>query len=621
MRILPGRGAADAPHGCELDRPVTSPPPLASKGTSRPKLRLDASRFRPDRSRPLSRLSMHRSRLAPATAALLLGLAACGGDRSRDSDTLAADAPVAGGSLVWTVSGAPGALQPLLLETVPSKQLTDLIFERLAEIRPSLNTLGSEEYDPMLAREWSWGADSLSITFRLSPEARWHDGRPVTSRDVRFTVEAVTDPRVGSTDGEYFAAVDSVSTPDSLTATFWFSKRYPEQFYDAAARLSIIPEHLLGTVPRDSLRFHPFGSAPVGSGRWRFVRAEAGRSVELAANEQYHLGRPHLDRVVMTVVTDPTTATTQLMAGEADLYEMLRPENMSEVSRSELVTSQVVPGTAYSFMAFNFRDPADLSRPHPILADLAMRRALAMAVDRQRVVRGIFDTLAAVGMGPFPRALPVADTTHRPPHFTAAGAAALLDSLGWRDADGDGVREKDGRPLRLRLIVTTSSSGRVRLATALQQQYAAVGVDLDVRQMEFQAFVAAQRARDWDVTLGSWVLMDGSPSGLRNTWRTNGKQNAGRYANAAFDAQVDSGNAEFDPARRRAHFSRAFAIVAEDPPAVWLYEPHNAFGLSRRIVTPELRSVGWWLDLHEWWIPADRRLGRDTAARTIVARQ
>ena len=570
---------------------------------------------------------MHRSRLAPAaTALLLVSLAACepkagpGGDTAAVDPTAAAT-PVHGGSLVWAVGAAPASLLPLHPGSIQSKQLTDLIYERLVEIRPSLTTLGSEEFDPTLAREWSWGADSLSITFRLAPGARWHDGRPVTSEDVRFSLARYQDPTVGSSDASYLKAIDSVSTPDSLTATFWFARRYPEQFYDAAARISILPSHLLGAVPPDSLRFHAHASAPVGSGRWRFVGAEAGRRYEVAANEAYHLGRPHLDRIVMIVSAEPTTATTQLMAGEVDLYEYLRAENMPEVTASRTVTAHVEPGGAYTFMAFNFRDPGAPARPHPVLSDVAMRRALAMAVDRAAVVRMIMDTLGAVGAGPFPRMLSVADTTHGPPPHSTAAAAALLDSLGWRDADGDGVRERDGRPLVLRLIVPTSSASRQRLATALQQQYARAGVRLDVQRLEFNAFVQAQGARAWDVALGSWMLTDDSPSGLRNTWGSDGPQNAGRYANPAFDAQVDSGNAAFDPARRRAHFSRAFRVVAADVPAVWLYEPHNAFGVHRRFVIPELRTAGWWLDLHEWWIPADRRAPHDAALPKTVARQ
>ena len=562
---------------------------------------------------------MHPSRLAPTAAALLLGLAACEPPETPTPDAVEGP-PVDGGSLVWTVGGAPGSLLPLHLASIPSKQIADLVYERLAEIRPSLNTLGSEDYDPALAREWSWGPDSLSITFRLAPEARWHDGRPVTSEDVRFTIARYKDRAVGSNDGKYLAAIDSVTTPDSLTATFWFSRRYPEQFYDAAGRASIMPAHLLGDVRPDSLRFHRHATAPVGSGRWRFVRAEPGRLVELAANTEYHLGRPHLDRIVMTVAADPMTATTQVLAGEADLYEALRIENMAEVARSRTIAAHVTPGMAYSFLAFNFRDPAAPSRPHPVLGDVAMRRALSTAVDRSGLVRGIMDTLGAVGAGPFPRALPVADTTTRHPAFSTATAAAMLDSLGWRDADGDGVREKGGRPLVLRVIVPTSSALRQRLAVALQQQLAPAGAKVEIATLELNAFMQAQDGGDFDLTLGSWMLTDGSPSGLANTWGSRGSQNVGRYANVEFDAQVDSGNAAFDPVRRREHFSRAFRIIADDVPAVWLYEPHNAIGVSRRFVIPELRPTGWWLDLHEWWIPTDRRTPRD-AATTTVARQ
>ena len=117
----------------------------------------------------------------------------------------------------------------------------------------------------------------------------------------------------------------------------------------------------------------------------------------------------------MTVVASPATATAQLVAGDADLYEYLSSENVPEVEGSTAATARVEPGAAYTFLAFNFRDPDALSRPHPVLADVAMRRALAMAVDRADVVRAVMDTLGAVGTGPFPRVLPVADTTHRPP--------------------------------------------------------------------------------------------------------------------------------------------------------------------------------------------------------------
>ena len=531
------------------------------------------------------------------------------------------DVGAVGGTLVLTVPGAPGSLLPPHVRTIPSKQITDLVYERLAEIGPSLNTIGDEDFTPQLARSWSWSADSLAIAFALDSAARWHDGQPVTAEDVRFTFALNQDPAAGSGDRQYLRGIDSVTTRDAHTTVVWFARRYPEQFFDAAARVSILPSHLLRDVKPADLRSHPLATAPVGSGRFRFVEAVPNSRVVLAADTAHHLGRPKLDRFVMTIAPDPVTATTQLLTGNADMYEGLRLENMAQVARTPNLVARIGPGTAYSFLAFNLRDQGDTTRPHPVLGDRGTRRAIAMVVDRQAVVRAVMDTLGVVGVGPFSRALPVADPATPQVPYSAAGAAALLDSLGWRDANGDGVRERAGRPLSLVLIVPTSSALRQRIAVALQQQLATVGIRLEIRQLELNAFQEQMAARRFDLVMGSWVLTDGSPSGLRSTWGTGGTQNPGGYSNPAFDAQVDSGNAAFDRERRRAHFSRAFATIAADVPAVWLYEPHNAIAVDRRFETPPLRRTGWWLDLAEWWIPADRRIDRDRVGLPSVARR
>jgi peptide/nickel transport system substrate-binding protein len=562
---------------------------------------------------------MRAFRFRPLPLALLAAVVgACGGGDRTPASSPEGDV---GGTLVLTVPGAPGSLLPPHVQTIPSKQITDLVYERLAEIGPSLNTIGDEDFAPQLARSWSWAPDSLSIVFHLDSAARFHDGVPVTAEDVHYTLMLNKDPATGSGDRQYLASIDSVTGPDAYTAVVWFARRYPEQFFDAAARVSILPKHVLHDVEPADLRSHAFATRPMGSGRFRFVEMVPNERVVLAADTAHHLGRPKLDRVVMTIAPDPVAATTQLLTGNADMYEGLRLENMAQVAADPDLEARVVPGTAYSFLAFNFRDRTDSTRPHPVLGERAVRRAIAMAVDRRAVVRTVMDTLGVVGAGPFSRALPVADTTTAQVPFDTARAAALLDSLGWRDGDGDGVRERGGRPLSLVILVPTSSALRQRIAVALQQQLAAIGVRLDIRQLELNAFQEQMGARRFDLVMGSWVLTDGSPSGLRNTWGTGGTQNFGRYVNPAFDAQVDSGNAAFDRAARRAHFSRAFATIAEDVPAVWLYEPHNAIALARRFRTPPLRSTGWWLDLAEWWIPADQRIDRDRVGLPSVARR
>ena len=562
-------------------------------------------------------MSLSLRRLAPAVTAVATGLllASCDRGASGSSADAAAGADSTGGTLVLVVPANPGTLLPTRLSSIQGKQITDLVFERLAEIGPSLNTFGDEGFAPRLASSWSWKDDSTAISFHLDPRARFHDGHPVRAEDVRFTFELFRDPAVNSDEATYLTAVDSVTTPDSLTATVWFSHHYPEQFYDAAGRVSILPEHLLRDAPRDHLESSPLATAPVGSGPFRFVRLEPGTLIELAANTSYHLGRPHLDRFVMAQAPNPVAATTQLFAGEADMYEAIQPTDMAQFTTHPDVVPRMGPGMSYSFVSFNLKDPADRSRPHPLLADRSLRRALTLLVDRPAIVRSAWDSLASVAAGPFPRALPTADTNLRQLDYDPARAAQLLDSLGWRDHDGDGVRDRNGRALELSILVPTSSEFRKKLAVLLQDQMAKGGVRLHVEALEYQTFGQRMGKGQYDATIATWVLGDGSPAGFRNTWGAAGArpggQNFGRYVNTAVDAEVDSALVSFAAADRRAHFSRAYQMVLDDAPAIWLYEPMNTFGLSRRFRTPLLRAAGWWLDLPQWSVRPGMRIARD----------
>ncbi|MGH9203516.1 MAG: ABC transporter substrate-binding protein, partial [Vicinamibacterales bacterium] len=213
-----------------------------------------------------------------------------------------------GGTLVIALPAEPGTLLPPLMVATTEKEIGDQLFDFLAEIGPNLNTLGDAGFTPRLAESWQWGGDSLSIAFRLHPRARWHDGQPVTSHDVRFTVELMKDPKVGAHAAAAVADVDSVSTPDSLTAVVWFARRSPEQFYNVAYNVVPVPVHLLRDADRANLAAHPFARSPVGSGPFRFVRWEARTLVEVAADSAHYLARPLLDRVIWMLNPEITAA-------------------------------------------------------------------------------------------------------------------------------------------------------------------------------------------------------------------------------------------------------------------------------------------------------------------------
>ena len=193
-----------------------------------------------------------------------LGGAACaGGDAGR------------GGTVIIGAGRDVQTLFPPAAASSPDLPIAGLLFEKLADIGPDLNTIGDAGFLPRLAERWEWSPDSLRITFHLNPRAKWHDGHPVRAADVRFAFLVNTDSVVASRYAKNLrATVDSVSVNDTLTVTAWFRQRTPEQFNDLVYVLQPLPHHLLGQVPHDSLGTSAFVHAPVGNGPFRFLRWE-----------------------------------------------------------------------------------------------------------------------------------------------------------------------------------------------------------------------------------------------------------------------------------------------------------------------------------------------------------
>lgn len=559
-----------------------------------------------------------------SAAALLaiLTLAACGRSESA-AGTSDDNRASPGGTLVVAVAADADFLLPQLYTGIQGRQITDLLFDRLAEIGDSLNTVGDAGFRPRLASAWRWAPDSLSIAFQIDPRGRWHDGKPIRAADVVYSYRLYVDPAVGSAIAPLLSGIDSVTARDSATAVVWYKRRSPQQFFDAVYQVVVIPEHVYGAIKPADLRASPILRQPVGSGRFRFVRWVPGSTLELVSDTANWRGRALLDRVVFSIAPDFASAPVKLFAGEADFFESLRPENVAELAKHPELALVPYPGLAYGNLSFNLRDPKHPARPHPVLGDRGVRRALSMAVDRQAIVRNVFDSLAYVARGPFVRALGgTVQVTELP--FDREGAKRLLDSLGWTDRNGDGVREKNGRPLAFSLLAPTSSATRQRIAVLMQEQLREVGATIGIEAVEFNTFLEKQRTGSFDAMFATWNV-DPTPGSIRQTWSSAGIKSAdgnnyGSYASPAFDALVDSGAAQMKPAAASAYFQRAYQTIIDDAPAIWLYEPRPFAGAHKRLRPVGLRADGWWANLADWYIPTGSRIARDSLGLQSRAR-
>lgn len=557
---------------------------------------------------------MHVIRFRTWAAAVALGTAFFGmGGCQKSGEPGAGAAGPDGGTVIVAAAAEAETLLPPLVQTTAAKQIVDLVFDFLADIGPNLNTVGDAGFTPRLASSWDWSADSSAITFHVNPKARWHDGRPVTGADVAFSYDLSADPVVESYIRTNLPAMDSVRTPDSLSVTFYYKTKTPERFYQLVYNLWILPKHLLDTLDRKQLASSAFARNPVGSGPFKFARWDARSAIEVDANTEYALGRPHLDRVVFAISGDLGTAANRVAAGEADVVEMIRPETQDVLAKSGKVRFLRYGGWDAFYLAFNLRNPANRNAPHPILADRGVREAIAMAIDRPAAVRNVFDTLATLMEGPFVRAHFSADTSlHQLPHDSVR-AMHVLDSLGWKDTNGDGIRDRGGKPLRLDVVVPSTSLARRRMAAIMQEQCKKVGIDITVREVEPAAMSKMMNEGAFDVVINGWHF-DPSPASVSQSWGANDlntNSNIGRYKNAHADSLMKLVVEEPNPAKARALYAEIYRTIVADVPAVFLWELTGNAAVQKRIDVPSLRGDAWWATIPKWSVPAGQRIDRD----------
>src|SRR5258706_15926423 len=426
------------------------------------------------------------------------------------------------GTLIDAQVAEPGTLLPPSTEEIAANDVGEQLFLKLADVGMSENTLGDEDFQPLLAQKWEWDGP-LTLVFHLDPRARWHDGQPVTAADVEFTFNAYTDSAVASPFRPKLRRIASVPQRDSLTAVFRFRERYPEMFYDAVYHMRILPAHLLRPVPRDQWRTAQFGREPVGDGPYRFVRWQSAQSIELVADSTFFLGRPGIRRLIWRITPNLQVAVQQVIAGEADVREQLvTPDNVARARAAPQLPLYPFRGSVYTYLCFNLRASDDTTKPHPLFADRTLRRALSMAVDRASLLKSALGDLGKVPPGPMSELLGIWDPDIRQLPYDSALAGRILNGQGWRDHDGDGIRDKDGQPLAFHILVPTSSVLRRQYARLLQEQFRAIGVHVEIDELE--PSVVNQRAATgkFDTVILSRQNDPSPSSGIAQSWTRAG---------------------------------------------------------------------------------------------------
>ena len=492
-----------------------------------------------------------------------------------------------------------------------NREVSDLMFLRLADLPEDLGTTDERSFVPRLARSWH-RVDPTTIVFDLDPRARWHDGKPVTAEDVVFTIERA---KVEALDGQLAGLVrriKSVTAKGDRQVVFTFTQPYSEQLYDAVYHAPPLPAHLLRAIPADSLGTSSFAAQPVGNGPYRWKRREPGQLIELAANDEFFLGRPGPARVVILTATDAEARVNLLLGGEADavdnIYQFSNPDRLASNPRFKLYP---LPSLNIGYLLFNQRDPADTTRPHPILSDPVVRQALTLALDRPLIVRSTLGPSSLVPPGPVSAVLATRLEAPLPAASDTGKARQLLASRGWLDHDGDGTLDKGGRPLRLRTILPATSGTRLRMVAQAQEQFRRLGVDLDVQPLAPPVYTPERRSGQFDLDFAV-VSQDPTPSGLAQSWSCAGigGTNVAHYCNPQVDSLL--AQASRSQSKAREIWRQAVVTVAGDAPAIFLFAPVFIYAVDDRFERVTLRPESPWSQVWRWRLKAGQASQRDT---------
>lgn len=509
---------------------------------------------------------------------LLVLCAGCGGG-GKDASIPAGGGPAGGGAassaepegrLVIGMQQEPEILNTAVNSMVASIYVCNLIFSTFVKYDDRLQLVPDLVEEVPTVENGGISPDHLTYTYRIRKNARWHDGAPVTSYDAKFSYEVMMDPGINVETRQGWDIVDRVETPDSHTVVFRLREAYAnfagDCFYDEA----VLPRHLLAGSLGRAFQDAPFHRAPVGSGPFVFKEWVPGSRIVVEANRDYYGAGPHLREIVIRFVPDDNALAMQLETGEVDAID--------NAPNALLATLERVPATRVYRNPALFNEHLDLNCDHPILADRRVRRALALATDREEISRAIYGGVWVPAYGDdaptSPYRTPAAERRYA---FDPEGARRLLREAGWIDGDGDGIRERGGAKLRLEITTTAGNVNRERTELVLREQWRRVGVDLEVRNRHFSELYASWdeggilRRGAYDVALYA-ALMPPDPSTKEGTYSAAflppRGQNFTRIRDDRLTRLLAEGSRTVDPAARKRIYDEAAVIVADEAPVI-----------------------------------------------------
>jgi peptide/nickel transport system substrate-binding protein len=530
---------------------------------------------------------------------LALFLGACGPEAPTPVETGGtnggSETPVKGGQIVFGMTGDPVIFNPILSTDVPSGNINSRVYSSLVRANENMEPIGD------LAKEWSVSEDGLVWTFKLRDDVYWHDGTKFTSADVKYTYEAIKHPDYLGIRATDFKPITKVEAPDDYTIELHLDEPYAPILSKLV--IGIIPKHIFEEYEIGKMKECPANMEPIGTGPWKFVTWEKGQYIMLEANENYYGEGPYIEKIIWKFYGDNQVMLAALENGDIDYMGAIPPDDVARIQEALSETHDIRPVTQNGYTYIG------LKQTDPILKDKFVRQALMYGTNRQQIVDHVLMGYGEIMNANIPRlSWAYAGDELNPYEYNPEKAKELLDQAGWK-VGADGIREKDGMKMDVKLLTSTGNKVLEAALLIVQQNWKDLGVNVEVEYIEWAVLCEQyldvakfqSYALGWSLGIDpDFYLFFHSDAAVNEQGQLVGFNDV-EFKNERLDELLELGRTEMDQEERKRIYIEAQKIVNEELPYVFLYASSSPAAMHKKVqgvtwgyagpMFPEL----WWI--------------------------
>lgn len=518
-------------------------------------------------------------------------------------------APV-GGTFYYVLQSEPEKLNPLTSTDNYSSQVSQFVIDGLMA-----TNLETNEMDPALAESYEEDPKGMWYVFHLRKNVKWHDGKPLTAKDVKFSFDAVADKDSKFDTAHirpYFENIEKAEVIDEYTIKFSIKKKYFNNFKVLASGgfLGIVPEHIYGDASQKNTKIL------IGSGPYQLERYDKGKGILLKRNPDWwgykdsrYAGQFKWDKIQFRFIKEEMAQLARLEKGEIDLIPEITPEAYVQKTNHQPWGTTAVKKKVdhqgprpYGFVGWNFASP--------LFKERDVRIAMAHLMNRELMIEKFRFGLSLLATGPWYQQSPYANPSVKPILYNSDKAMALLKKQGWDDLDKDGILEKkiDGKLVPFKFTLMMASKDAEKYMTIYKEDLKKSGIDMEIKLVEWNSFVKALDERKFDAVSLGWGggSVDNDP---KQIWHSESAQAGGsnfiNYKNPEVDKLIDLGRQELDRAKRIKIYQEIYEKIAGDAPYAFLFNNKSFLYAHTSKMKMEKPAYSFGIGIETWWIRKD----------------